>query len=181
MRLRKLALLAAGALLVSMSTSADAYGSGSRTDADTACGSIAAGLVTANCASLSISATSGNCTVSNRGTMSETLNCPAGEYTVSGSVSGWLSSGSVQVTMSGYDCSYPSLPRQDIAAGSPTIYLGPYMIHCNGFTVTWGNCRQAAAGARMEFTVGAGGTKPRTLYASASINQESDGCNPDHD
>ncbi len=181
MRLRRFAGIAACAIAMATSTPVSAYGSGSRTDADSACGSFALGLLTANCASLSIAATSGSCTVNNRGYFSETLDCSAGTYTVSGSVSGWLSAGSAQITMSGYQCSYPTLSRQDIAGGSPAINFGPYTIQCNPFSVSYGKCRQAAAGAQMTFTAGTGGSAPRSLYVGASINQESDGCNPDHD
>lgn len=182
MKLRRVLTVGACLLLLSylLASPARAYGSGSRTDADSACGTYAV-VLTANCATLSIAATAGSCTVNNRGLTTETLVCSSGTYSVSGSVSGWLSSGSAQITMGGDGCSVPTLSRQDFNALAPSIQFGPYTITCDGFTVTYGNCRQPYASASMAFTAGPGGTAPRTLSASASINQQSDGCNPDHD
>jgi hypothetical protein len=177
---RASAAIAAVAVLTVVTTSpAQAVGGGSRTGSDTACGTIL-GVLTVNCGSVSISAVSGSCTENNVGSLSEQLVCTAGSYSVSGTVSAWANPGSVTVT---YDAGSPGgachgtgstgdswgfMPR-------PTETFGPFTMTCPGFTVNYGFCANTGASITETFT---GDFAPRTVQASATINQISDGCVP---
>jgi hypothetical protein len=162
-------------MLVPMASPAGAYGSGQRTDSDNACGSVL-GLLSANCGSVSITASTGSCTSQNLGYTNETLACTAGDYTISGSISGWLTPGTVRLS-AGSGCTNSVYVEADIPAYTPLRSFGPYTVTCPGFTVQYGYCRQAAAGVSMTFDAD---FAPRSLYAVASINQTSDGCVPNH-
>jgi hypothetical protein len=139
-----------------------------------------------NCASITISRTSGACTINNRGTTSETLECTASSYTASGNTLGWINPGSYHFTMGGgvwmgFDdtpCSADVDETQkswSVPATSQTS--GPYTITCPARTITYGYCAGGVAGATATMTF-TGEFAPRTISVSATVNDVTDGCVP---
>lgn len=176
MKRRALLILFALILVGPMAGPAGAYGSGQRNDSETKCGSLA-GLAAVNCATLSITASTGSCASVNLGMSNETLQCTAGTYTVSATLYSWINPGSYTLSFSGRSgCSLPSPVSASWTTTAPPT-VGPYTIYCNAFTVNYGFCSQAWAGASMSF---GGSFAPSSMSVSASINQVSDGCVPNH-